>query len=195
MARRTDLPEFFAEALEGASDEELAAALESLAFMTAAIGREPPSAEARQRLLSAVEAEPHAPFVEKLSALFDLGVERIREILTAIGDAASWEPGPMPGIELMHFAGGPRVASADNGIVRMAPGLPFPKHKHLGVERILILEGEYVDDSGRRWGPGELHVSDASMEHAYTVGERGVTYALSLEGDIWIEGMPGPLRG
>jgi hypothetical protein len=164
--------------------------------LAAAVEPEPPAAAARQRLLdqASAGAERWAPFVERLARFFDLGSERIREIVAKIGDAASWEAGPMPGIELVHFAGGPQVAAADNGLVRMAPGLAFPRHRHLGTERILILEGGYTDDAGRVWRAGDVHVSGSDVQHAYVVLEAGVIYALSLEGDIWIEGMPGPMR-
>jgi hypothetical protein len=195
MARRKDLPEFVLEALETASDEELIATADSLGWLAAAVEREPVSAAARQRLLDAVAKNRFLPFVDRLSDFFDLGVERIQEIVQSIDEAASWESGPLPGIDLIHFPGGARVAAADNGIVRMAPGLPFPKHKHLGIERVLILEGGYTDDKGRVWRAGDLHVADQTVEHAFVVLDEGAVYAVSLDGDIWIEGMPGPLRG
>lgn len=191
-----DLLELVRQALGTASEAEIQQSAEALALISIAVSPEPPSNEARERLLAAASAgaERWAPFVDRLARWFDLGAERIREIVGGIESAASWEAGPMPGIELMHFAGGPRVAAADNGLVRMAPGLPFPRHRHLGTERILVLAGSYTDDSGRVFGPGDEHVSGSDVEHAYTVGETGVMYGLSLEGDIWIEGMPGPMR-
>jgi hypothetical protein len=194
--RPDDLLELAREALGAASDEEIRQAADALGLLAIAVRPDAPSSEARQRLLAAASAgaERWAPFVDRLARWFDLGAERIREIVAGIDSAASWEAGPMPGIELVHFAGGPRVAAADNGLVRMAPGLPFPRHRHLGTERILVLAGSYTDDSGRVYGPGDEHVSGSDVEHAYTVGEAGVIYALSLEGDIWIEGMPGPMR-
>jgi hypothetical protein len=197
MARHDDLPEIVLAALDSADDSELAAAAESLAFLSGALPHDPPSAIGRERLLRVIGSgsERWAPFVDRLAQFFDLGVERIREITAKIDDLASWEAGPMPGIELVHFSGGPRLASADTGLVRMPPGLVFPKHRHLGVESILILHGSYTDDAGRTWGPGDLHVSTTDSEHAFVVSDQGVLYALSLEGDIWIEGMPGPLRG
>jgi hypothetical protein len=197
MTRPEDLPEIVLAALEAADDQELATAAESLAFIAGALEHDAPSAIGRERLLRAIGsgAERWAPFVDRLSHFFDLGVERIREITAKIDELASWEAGPMPGIELVHFAGGPRLASADTGLVRMAPGLAFPKHRHLGVESILILHGSYTDDAGRVWRAGDLHISTTDSEHAFVVSDQGVLYALALEGDIWIEGMPGPLRG
>ena len=197
MARR-DLPDFVLEALESASDAELTDTAEALGVLATAIEREPASAEARRRLLAAASAsdERFAPFFERLSELFDLGVDAVRRVLTKAADGAAWQPGPMPGVELFHFEGGPRVAAADNGLVRLAPGLPFPKHRHLGTERILLIEGAYVDDAGRLWQAGDLHVSGPDVVHAYRVTDDGpCVLALSLEDGIWIEGMPGPLRG
>lgn len=195
MARRKDLPEFVLEALETASDDELIATTDSLGWLATAVEREPVSAAARKRLLDEVEKNRFLPFFDRLSQFFDLGLERIREIVQQIDQATSWESGPMPGIDLMHFPGGPRVATADNGIVRMAPGFPFPKHKHLGEERVLILEGGYTDDQGRVWRAGDLHIADQRLDHAFVVLDEGVLFALSLDSGIWIEGMPGPMRG
>ena len=197
MARR-ELPDFVLDALESASDADLAGAAESLGVLATAIEREAASDEARRRLLAAASAsdERFAPFFDRMAELFDLGVDGIRQVLLQAADAAAWQPGPMPGVELFHFDGGPRVATADNGLVRLAAGLPFPKHRHLGTERILLVEGAYVDDSGRLWQAGDLHVSRPDDVHSYRVTDDGpCLLALSLEDGIWIEGMPGPLRG
>jgi hypothetical protein len=198
MTRREELPGFVQDALEDADDAELAAIGETLGLLAAAIEPEPVSGHARQRLLQAVDdpALRFSPFFDRLSQLFDLGLDRVREITAQIDDAANWESGPMPGVRLLHFAGGPRVAAADNGLVQLEPGLAFPKHRHLGAERVLILAGAYRDDSGRVWRAGDLHASDPSIQHSYVVLEEGpCLQAVSIEGGIWIEGMPGPIGG
>jgi len=92
----------------------------------------------------------------------------------------SWGPGPLPGVELMHFAGGPRVATADTGFVRVPPHFEFPSHRHLGEERVLIISGGYREDTGRLFGPGDLHVMQPDTTHAYTVLPEGCLLALVL---------------
>ena len=65
---------------------------------------------------------------------------------------------------------------------RFAPGLRFPRHKHTGAERVLVLEGSYIDSDGRsmdrvRCFPGIWHeprLSDRQRRavHRRSGGER-----------------------
>ena len=52
-----------------------------------------------------------------MASLFDVTVDRARELLGLIERPASWE-NPVPGIRLVHFDGGPAYAAADCGFVR-----------------------------------------------------------------------------
>ena len=47
----------------------------------------------------------------------------------------------LPGMDLFHIQGGPAVADAVNGFVRLAAGLHFPPHTHVGNEKVFVLEG------------------------------------------------------
>jgi len=179
------LPEFVREALEsegtlGAAD--YAASAEALAALAALLPPLTPSSSGRSRLLAATStgAERFAPLFEKLAELFDLSMERIRELVGLSDAPESWGPGPLPGVELMHFAGGPRVATADTGFVRVPPHFEFPSHRHLGEERVLIISGGYREDTGRLFGPGDLHVMQPDTTHAYTVLPEGCLLALVL---------------
>jgi hypothetical protein len=189
------LPEFADEALaEGPSvsqadrrrtREVLGAELPSLLAPVTA------SAAGRQRLLTAVSTPPgrYLPFLQRLSELFDLAPARVLEILNRVADAAAWQPGPLPGVELMHLDGGPRLAGADAGLVRMAPRLAFPTHRHSDRERILILDGSYHDDTGKLWRSGDVHEMPAGTTHAYEVSPEGLLFALVLHGAVEIEGI------
>jgi hypothetical protein len=171
--RSEPLPEFVREAIDPGSPADEAALAESLAALASALEPIQPSAEARRRLLAAVSARPerHAPFFERLGRFFDLPLGRIREIMGEIDMVGRWEPAPMPGVQLMHFAGGPTLAGADTGLVRVEAGLRFPLHRHLGTERIMVLEGGYHDDTGRFYGPGHVHEMQGGTTHTYTVLE------------------------
>src|SRR5262245_65781929 len=59
------------------------------------------------------------PFFATLSRLADLPLEGLRKVLTTIDEAAGWEPGPLPTIQIIHFAAGPRAFGADAGFLRL----------------------------------------------------------------------------
>ena len=144
------------------------------------------SASVGKLRLSAAIAGPlrHAPFFDELARLFDLGRDSIFGMFERASRDSEWEPGPHPSIGLFHFQGGPAIAPADSGLVRMPTHFEWPKHRHVGVERVLILEGGYTDDAGRVYRPGDLHEMRPGTEHAFTVGDTSLLLALVLKGTI-----------
>jgi quercetin dioxygenase-like cupin family protein len=155
-----------------------------------------PPAGLRQRLLAEV-ATPRlrfAPMFPALSELFDLGDAALGALFERATDAAQWSASPVPHVRLLHLQGGPRVSGADNGLVRIAAGARFPLHRHLGAERLLVLEGSYRDErSGRVYAPGDLHEMPAGSEHSYVVlPERELLAAVSLVAGVDVDGI-GPL--
>ena len=159
-----------------AESPELAAEMRAIsdAYETFATSLPPvaPKPETRSRLLRAMSENRFLPFVDALSRYFDLAVERMTEILRMIDDAKAWEPGPMPGVELIHFDGGPDAFAADTGFVRFPAGSEFPQHSHQGPELTYVLQGTFTDrDSGTRYGPGEVLIKDAGSSHSLHIGE------------------------
>lgn len=146
-------------------------ALRVTGALPSALGEEKPPPTLRSRLLQTISSpvERFAPFQDKVADMIDLGVERARELLATIADKSSWEAGPLPGVELIHFDGGPRVAHADVGFVRVPAGTHFPHHRHLGVERGMILAGTYRDSDGKLLGPGDIDEKQPGTEHSYDV--------------------------
>src|SRR5690349_8634603 len=103
------------------------AALREIAAAGLHVGEIKPRPEARAALLRALDgAERLFAFLPDLTRMFDLGAERVRELLRKIDDATVWEPGPLPGIQLMHFPGGPNALGVDTGFVKLPAGLQFP---------------------------------------------------------------------
>jgi hypothetical protein len=150
----------------------------------------------RQRLMASI-AKPElrfAPLYGALSDLFDLGDEALRALFVRAAAAEAWSPAPVPDTWLLHLEGGPRVAGADNGLVKIRAGARFPHHLHLGGERVLVLDGSYRDEpSGRLYRAGDLHEMQEGSAHAYVASaERDLLLAVSVERGVDVEGF-GPL--
>ena len=150
-----------------------------------------PSDGLRERVLASVEpASRFEGFVPRFARLFDVSEARAREILAVATDTdprQGWVDTPLPGVRLYHFAGGPRVAAADCGLVRVDAGLPFPNHRHLGREWNFILTGGFDDSSGESFLPGDLLVRETDTTHAFRAqaGEP-LLMAVVLEGGLEI---------
>jgi anti-sigma factor ChrR (cupin superfamily) len=129
-------------------------------------------APARSRLLAAlVTGDRYSPFLADLCRHFDLAAERVRQLLHAIDDAASWEAGPLPGIQVMHFPAGPGAVAQDTGFVRLPRGLQFPYHRHVGNEVNYVLEGAVRNGDGRLFVAGEAIEMEPGTEHEFSIPE------------------------
>lgn len=183
-----ELPELLREA---ALDDRDTAAL-GQALSDLAPPAKPPPQLLRERLLATV-ARPRlrfAPLFGALSQLFDLEDADLAALFERAATPGAWAPSAVPGTQLLHLSGGPRVAAADNGLVRIEPGLRFPHHRHLGHERVLVLEGGYHDEpTGRLYSAGDWHEMPAGTTHAYTaLPEQPLLMAVSLVTGIDVEG-------
>ena len=154
--------------------------------------RATPSAELRAAVLaSASRGTPLAGFGPRLAGFLDLGRERAAELLHAVARAgqAPWVDEGPPGVQLLHFEGGPRHAGADCGLVRLAPGVRFPRHRHGGEEAAFVLAGEAEEeDTGVVWRPGDVVLRAAQTVHAFrALGDVPFVFAVVLHGGFEIE--------
>jgi len=99
--------------------------------------------------------------------------EVLQDLLQRIDDASwTWETSLMGvalhGAELFHFAVGPQLGAegAAGGVLRVRPGVTFPRHSHHGSEITYVLDGGYVAD-GRSYGPGTQIEVIAGTAHDY----------------------------
>jgi quercetin dioxygenase-like cupin family protein len=146
----------------------------------------------RERLLASV-ARPrlrYAPLFGALSELFDLDDSALAELFERAESSRQWSVSQVPATELLHLVGGPRVAGADNGLVRIRAGARFPTHRHLGLERVLVLAGGYRDEpSGRLYSAGDWHEMAPGSSHAYTaLPERPLLLAVSVVSGVDVDG-------
>lgn len=149
-----------------------------------------PSPALRGRVLASLDPATRLEgFVARFARLFDLGEPRARELIEIARAPAveGWEATPLPGLHLYHFAGGPRFASADCGLVHLAAGTTFPRHRHLGVEWNFILSGSAEESDGSLWQPGDLLIREADTIHGYrALAEEPLLFAVIQEGGLEI---------
>ena len=150
-----------------------------------------PSDRLRERLLASLKTSvPFEGFLDRLTAFFDLGDTQLRKLLNTVNAVPQlpWEPSGLPGVHFLHFTGGPRVATADCGLVYMEPKQIFPKHKHHGEEWTLVLQGSIREDDGKVCSPGDLTYKVAGSAHSFqVVGDEPHVYAVVLhEGFEWV---------
>lgn len=139
----------------------------------------PPAASLRARLFGRIGGRDRfLPFLDRLIALFDLSEDDTRREVDAITDPdAEWEE-LVDGCKFRDFDGGPGLGEAHAGLIRLQPGSVFPNHRHVGEERILLLQGRVRDSAGNEFRAGDTLVSDDGTEHEMTaIGDEEVIYA------------------
>ena len=179
-----------------AKDPALAAELASFNDATTALAglTEPvaPAPEVKTRLLASVGEGRFETYSSKMTTLFDVGIDRARELLGLAERSASWELQAIPGIHLVHFDGGPAYAAADCGFVRLGDGAVFPPHDHLGEEVSLLLAGQLkVIENGveRLLVAGDELVQPEGSSH-YLIGVGECIFATRAVNGIAIGGVP-----
>ena len=135
------------------------------------------SPSVKARLLGSVGGGRFERFSARVAKIFDVTVDRARELLGLVERSASWE-NPVPGIGLVHFDGGPACAAADCGFIRIAPGCTFPWHTHRGEELSIVLAGTLRDHSGRLLKAGdELLQAPGTAHDLVAEGDEEVIFA------------------
>ncbi|HEY4175342.1 MAG TPA: hypothetical protein VGM90_00850 [Kofleriaceae bacterium] len=154
-----------------------------------------PDPYVKTRLMASVGLGAYEKYSSRMASLFDVSVDRARELLSLIDRPSSWEPaiaGMDIGVLLVHFDGGPAYAGADCGYVLINPGCAFPMHSHLGEEVSLILAGRLRDRAtGKIYGPGDEITKTLDSEHDVVCeGDEPVMYAARAMNGLAVNGVP-----
>lgn len=153
----------------------------------------------KQRLLSSIGREHRfGVFEQRFSELFDLPESVAGVLLGRLDSKEHWTTLEIPGVELFHFDGGPRVRDAITGFVRIDSGASFPMHEHVGHERVLVMQGVLRDDDGELYFPGDEIEMDADSTHSLSSsGAVPLVFATIVMKGIKIDGqliLPGDPR-
>jgi putative transcriptional regulator len=169
---------------------ELASCREAAGDLLAAPNPVVPDAAVLARLVASTGGGRFERFAARMATLYDVTVDRARELLGLMERPQSWIPA-MPGLGIVHFEGGPAALHSDNGFIRLEPGATFPWHSHRGHEVVIVLSGALQDHNGRIQTAGEEWEMDTDSTHALTaVGDEPCIYAATVIGGMVIKPRP-----
>jgi anti-sigma factor ChrR (cupin superfamily) len=98
-------------------------------------------------------------------------------------EAIAWKRTRHQGIALFFYA--PATPTTDGVVlIRMEPGCHYPAHKHVGIEDVLVLQGQFTDERGTHRA-GEFVRYEAGSVHKPEVPEGSgvcVLFAIAREG-------------
>jgi putative transcriptional regulator len=150
--------------------------------------------ELRVRVLASTQKGRFATFRDKVSALTQLSPDESADLLDRIDGLDGWEVGPGDqGIAFMHLPVSPSLGDALVGFVRVPAGAIFPRHRHMGDEVVLILQGRARDDvTGVVSRRGDVVRMGKHTEHSFTaLAGPPLVYLVVLDGGVEFPDFPG----
>lgn len=170
---------------------ELVQAADAFAALALALPVEAPPPSLRARVLADARPPRLIGMLDKLVALFDVSRVKARAMLDRLDDPNEWQPGPVPSSWVQFTEGGPKVAGAFTGFVKIAAGVRWPVHRHLGQEHMLVLDGGFRQDDGAEVHAGELLVKEEDSVHGFTIfDDEPCISAVVLRGGVSFEEPP-----
>lgn len=161
---------------------ELSALREVASALPAGLPRAAPSTRLRARLLGAVDhLERFAPRARALAELLDLDLDDARRQLHALSDDRGWHAAPVPGVTWRPLDSG-WTRERTTLFARLAAGATFPRHRHVGDERLLVLDGALVEGDRVVHAGERLDRASGSIHsiHAEAAGDGCVCAVLNL---------------
>jgi anti-sigma factor ChrR (cupin superfamily) len=129
-----------------------------------------PTDEQKRKLIEAIEGRHrYAPFTGRVARLFDLDEASAGRTLQALVSPNAWIDGPLPGIRCAPVTVGPGCTGRMNMFIAGDAGARFPIHRHLGEERVLVMQGAFREDDGNVARPGDLVLKTADSAHDFVV--------------------------
>jgi hypothetical protein len=129
-----------------------------------------PGTGARDRLLATLcSPDRFREFFPTLRRWFDLDDAGLGAVIARIDAGTSWKDTPFAGMRYFRFSAGPGALGRESGCVLLAAGARFPRHRHRGHERSIILEGSLTLD-GRRCHAGDVIESPIGSAHEFVSG-------------------------
>lgn len=189
-------PDFAQEALEAQGEQDPAARralLDVVHRLPDALGTAGAPAALRARLLEETSRAPerYAPFTPRLSELYDLPRDDIRQLLQQSAEPRAWKASGLPGIKKLPVRAGAARAGAQAYLVTFAAGARFPVHHHDGQETVLLMAGSYTEDSGKVYATGDVHVMDPGSGHSFTIAkDEDCVAAALLYGRLNFDSLP-----
>jgi hypothetical protein len=140
-----------------------------------------------ERLARAVSELPlrYAPFFARLGGLWQISEEQLLRELTRARSPQAWTTTWLRGIKTFEVR---TSTGARSRLLRFGAGVLFPKHRHRAPERVLVLEGSYVDSTGRVVRAGDEQLMEADSEHELQITRERDCIAAVSEGGIEFTG-------
>jgi hypothetical protein len=144
------------------------AAGRGLARATDGLAALPAIAGSRARLLEALDPyQRFARFERAVADLLQVSPAQAAAALRSIDDGAAWQV-QAPGVAYLPVAASPDAGFFLAGFLRVAAGLEFPLHEHLGEEVTLVLQGAFEESQSRAvFRPGEPSRMPAGSRHTF----------------------------
>jgi hypothetical protein len=129
----------------------------------------PPSPDGRLRLLALLDGpERFRPFFATLKAQFHFDEPALLPLLAKLTDDRAWTA-PAPGFRYFDFVPSPTLGLPEGGFIRLAPNTFFPRHRHLGREIGVVLQGSLLLD-GRTFHAGDIVEAGEGSAHSFSSG-------------------------
>jgi len=119
----------------------------------------------RERVLDRIAADASGGIVER---------DGIRVVL---GAHMPWERSPLPGVEF-KFLREDAVSGRRTGLIRLAPGAVYPKHRHPEPEEVVLLEGDLIVN-GMVMHPGDYCSAERNSIHEQVFSPSGCVFVVT----------------